>query len=562
MIRHLSPISGIAAWRERYVMTAGYDNQVILWDQRTKNAIARSCHDHLANQVSFSPDGRYALTSSSDYTARLWTVPDLRLVAVFADQDDDVEMSVFHPTKELIATASRDHRVRVYSFDGTLLHTFSGHSADVISVEWARGADELISSSDDGTIKRWSLASDGLVDDLDMEGVETDTIAISADGTIFAGNDEGEIIVIRGEKREIIPAHNAGIKRLVLDDGRKLLVSLSYDRTMRLWDVSTDSPRQLDTANLPDDVWPRSCAFAGDRLLVFATFGATYRSYDYNAQEWENSPIPQTHGVNAVLPYQGDTLAVGDAGKVWRGATVQSETGSLCNFLTAASGLVFSGGQLGRVFDALSGRELHRHRSPLNCGVRFEHDGVEHVVIGTYTGEGLLFRVPEEGRAEYLRELPLHVNAVKDIAVSGDLLFSVAADTSATWYRVSTLEKVDTIDEAHDRIANGCVGLGDEGFFASVSRDLRLRVWSPDRQVSVLDTPHTHSIKCVSASSDGRLIATGSYNGRVAVYDRVASDWVAEARPTTAGISALAYDPDAKLFLASSYDGQVYRVSS
>jgi WD40 repeat protein len=354
MIRHSSPISGIAAWRDRYVLTAGYDNQVILWDQLTNNAITRSCHDHLANQVSFSPDGRYALTSSSDYTARLWTIPDLRLVAVFADQEDDVEMSVFHPAKELIATASRDHRVRVYSFDGTLLHTFTGHQADVISVEWARGSDELISSSDDGTIKRWSLASDGLIDDLDMEGVETDTIAISAAGTIFAGNDEGQIIVIREKKREIIPAHNAGIKRLVLDD--------------------------------------------------------------------------------------------------W-------------------------------------------------------------------------------------------------------------ADTSATWYRVSTLEKIDTIDEAHDRIANGCVGLGDEGFFASVSRDLLLRVWSPDGQVSVLDTPHTHSIKCVSASSDGRLIATGSYNGRVAIYDRVATDWVAQARPTTAGISSLAYAPDAKLFLASSYDGQVYRVS-
>ena len=34
MIRHLGPISGIAAFGGKFVATAGYDNQVILWDPR------------------------------------------------------------------------------------------------------------------------------------------------------------------------------------------------------------------------------------------------------------------------------------------------------------------------------------------------------------------------------------------------------------------------------------------------------------------------------------------------------------------------------------------------
>lgn len=231
MITHRAPISGIAAHRDQYVLTAGYDNQVILWDAKTQRPLARAMHDHLANQGAFSPDGAYVVTSSSDYSARLWTVPDLRLVAVFADQEDDVEMSVFHPDKPLVATASRDHRVRVYDFGGKLLHTFSGHTADVISVEWMRGADEIVSSSDDGTIKRWSLANNGLVADIDLDGIETDTIAIAADGRIFAGNDEGEIVSIGVDgARATIAAHDAGVKRLVLDGERGLLVSLSYDR--------------------------------------------------------------------------------------------------------------------------------------------------------------------------------------------------------------------------------------------------------------------------------------------------------------------------------------------
>ncbi|GAB2786835.1 WD40 repeat domain-containing protein [Streptomyces daliensis] len=560
MIQHLGPISGIAAWQDAYVATAGYDNQVICWDQATGKALSRSLHDHLANQCQFSPDGRYLLTSSSDYSARLWTVPDLRLKAVFAEQEDDVEMSVFHPTKEWIATASRDHRVRVYDFSGELLATFTGHTADVISVEWARGADELISSSDDGTIKRWSLESGGLIADLDMNGVETDTIAISSGGTIFAGNDDGELIVIAGSGRTVVPAHGAGVKRLVLDDGRDLLVSLSYDRTMRLWDVSGDTPSQVDATDLPDDVWPRSCAFAGGTTLVFATFGARYRGYDYRTRTWETAEVAPTGGVNAVLPTDsGEVLTVGDAGEVRRDGALVARTGSLCNFLTPLGQLVLSGGQLGKVFDALTGKELYQHHSPLNCAVAFEREGERYAVVGAYTGEGLLLRLTADGGVEHVRDLPLHANAVKGVAVSGDFLFSVAADASATWYRISTLEPVATVEDAHEKIANGCVGLAD-GWFATVSRDLVLRLFDPERHAENVATPHTHSVKCVAASDDGRLVATGSYDGRVALYDRAEGSWTVDVRPTTAGISCLAYDAQRKGFVAGSYDGRVHPI--
>jgi WD40 repeat protein len=559
MIQHRSPISGIAAYQDRFVATAGYDNQVILWDQQRRQAITRALHDHLANQCAFSPDGTRLVTSSSDYTARLWSVPDLRLLVVLNDQEDDVEMSAFHPARDLVATASRDHRVRVYDFSGRLVHRFAGHTADVISVAWAQGSDELITSSDDGTIKRWSLARGGLVADIDVGGVETDTIAISASGTIYAGNDEGSLLMICPNGTMTIPAHDAGIKRLVLGDDRPMLVSLSYDRTMCLWDVSEGTPALLDRADLPADVWPRTCAFAAGSTLVFGTFGATYRTYDYEAHEWLTEPVAPTYGVNAACGYGGDVYAVGDAGLVWRNGTDWARPGSLCNFLTPATGLIFTGGQLGQVFDALTGTVLHQHHSPLNCGARFVRDGVEHMIIGAYTGEGIVFKVAA-GVAGHVADLRLHDNAVKGVAVSGDFIFSVCADYSAAWQSVSTLKTVKVLPRAHDRIANGCAGLG-EGRFASVSRDLKLRLWEPDFTVRVVDTPHTHSIKCVAASADGGLVATGAYDGQVAVYDRKLDAWSTVIRPTAAGISSLAYDADRLLFLASSYDGNVYEVA-
>jgi WD40 repeat protein len=134
MIEHRSPISGVACFRNKYVATAGYDGQVILWDARTRAAIARARHDHLVNQCSFSACGTMLVTSSSDYSARVWSVPDLRLMAIMP-HDDDVERAVFSPSGRAVATASRDCGARIFGLDGRLLHHLEGHQADCVTIE-------------------------------------------------------------------------------------------------------------------------------------------------------------------------------------------------------------------------------------------------------------------------------------------------------------------------------------------------------------------------------------------------------------------------------------------
>jgi WD40 repeat protein len=254
---------------------------------------------------------------------------------------------------------------------------------------------------------------------------------------------------------------------------------------------------------------------------------------------------------------QGSTYAIGDAGVVYRDGRPAASLGSLCNFLLPFGSSVLTGGQMGRVFDAVSGQCLYQHRSPLNCGATFVKDGVPHAIIGAYTGEGLVFR--REGQAiVHVATVPLHDNAIKGVACSGETLFSVCATGAAAMHRLSDFSLLSRLAKAHDRIANGCAAL-PEGRFASISRDLKLRLWT-DGQAEVFEYPHRHSIKCIAASSDGRWIATGDYAGSVGIFDVEQRRWVRVTRPTAAGISSVAAAREPGRFTASSYDGQLYGV--
>ncbi|POA36627.1 hypothetical protein C1893_31735, partial [Pseudomonas sp. MPR-ANC1] len=66
-------------------------------------------------------------------------------------------------------------------------------------------------------------------------------VALSREGIIFAGDDEGKISVISSSGTYLPAAHAAGIKRIVWNDAQRLLVSLSYDRCVMLWELTPDN---------------------------------------------------------------------------------------------------------------------------------------------------------------------------------------------------------------------------------------------------------------------------------------------------------------------------------
>lgn len=555
-LRHTGPIAAVAA-AGSFIATAGYDNRLVLWEASSRRALARGLHDHLVNHCAFSSDGRLLATASSDYSARLWDVPTLRLRAALIGHEDDVDMAVFAPDDQRVATCALDRTVRVWGVDGRCRHILRGHQGNILSVAWSVDGQQLVSSSVDGTVREWSARSGAQLRCNDLDGVRTDTLEMDGHGTIFAGDDAGRIAVIVDGRTSFVQAHQAGVKKIVLDAGAGLLVSLSYDRTLAVWQLRQRTQlHEIARGEYPVQVWARAAALAGPGRLAVGTFGSTYGTFDWETGTWDLQGVEPDRSLNAVALVGQARYAIGDAGVLYRDDEPVSELGSLCNFLVSAGGRLLTGGQLGALFDARRGEVLHRHHSPLNCAAAFERAGVPHVAVGTYTGEVLIFALDAQGTPQLVRTLEVYGNAVKGLAVRDGELFSVCANTAAAWHACDDFRLLRLLPRAHERIANACCAAAGDAF-ASVGRDLKLRIWTA-RGEEVYPTPHPNSVKCICPSTDGNTLMTGAYTGTLASFDMATRSWKSFSRPTTAGISALAYDPAQRRFIASSYDGRLY----
>jgi len=560
-MKHRGPVSGVATSKNKYVATAGYDNKVILWDALTNKPLAIGTHDHLANQCQFSHCGKFLVSSSSDHTARLWSLPHMKLISVLADHTDDVECATIHPKLQLIATGSRDGQARLFDFSGKLIARFSGHKADVISLNWLSNTNDLVTTSDDGTIRRWSIFNNKKHSKLFDSNIQTDALVVASNGTIYAGNDKGEILVISENETHTITAHAVGIKKLILNHSGNQLLSLGYDKKAILWTIkSSKSPEMSHVIDLPYFVWARSAAFLNKNRLVFATFGSSYCEYDISEKKWFTNNIVLNNCLNAVCITDADIWTIGDSGILKKNGRNFQQLPSLCNFLIEFNGSIITGGQSGDIFNATTNKIIHSNASPLNCAEVFVKNGVRHLIIGTYTGEALIFS-EKENTIIYQSTIKLHDNAIKGISATNGILFSVCATGAAAWHSTHDYQVINNLADAHHKIANGCDHLAETAFI-SVSRDRVLRFWEigSSKLIASINTPHTHSIKCISSTPAGTYIATGSYNGRVSIYDTKNKLWNS-IRPTQSGISCLKFSKVLNKFIASSYDGRLYAIN-
>jgi len=146
----------------RFAFSASWDGTVRLWNVSTGRTISKLIgHKKDVLSVALSADDRQIITGSLDRDIKIWNTRSECKFTVDKDNHKDAVSVVrfYHARKPaLCVTASWDKTIKVWdNLYMTLLHTFTGHKAQVTTLDIVENSAFLASGSRDGKIMVWDI---------------------------------------------------------------------------------------------------------------------------------------------------------------------------------------------------------------------------------------------------------------------------------------------------------------------------------------------------------------------------------------------------------------------
>ncbi|MGW0869003.1 AAA family ATPase, partial [Streptomyces sp. NPDC002740] len=117
-------------------------------------------HSGPINGCTFTRDGRYAVSASSDTTLRLWDLALGRTLRLFRGHSAPVLACAIEQDDRFMVSASDDRTLRLWDLTtGEALNVFTGHSDAVTCCALSPDARYALSGSKDKTLRLWDLTT-------------------------------------------------------------------------------------------------------------------------------------------------------------------------------------------------------------------------------------------------------------------------------------------------------------------------------------------------------------------------------------------------------------------
>ena len=196
-------------------------------------------HSSRVNSVCFSPDSQIIASASTDGTVKLWTLGGIE-IQTFQGHKDSVNSICFSPDGQVIASASTDSTVKLWTLGGIEIQTLHGYNDDFRSVCFSSDNQTLALASANGTLRLWLLSGLQLGNFLEHSGLVY-SISFSPDGQIIAsaGYDRKiKLSKLDGTEVKTFQGHSRSVNSLSFSPNGYTIASASDDYTIKLWNLN------------------------------------------------------------------------------------------------------------------------------------------------------------------------------------------------------------------------------------------------------------------------------------------------------------------------------------
>ena len=284
---HTNSITSVSFSNDgEFIISGSSDCSIRVWDAKTGRGRPLCGHTFGVTSVALSPDGNFLVSSSVDRTIRIWDINNGDC-CLTCNSDGSIYSVSFNG--KYIVAGSTDGTIRILDVDTGIeaCPPLVGHTGSVNSVTFSPDGRYIVSGSSDKTIRLWDTST-GFEMCPPFEGhtSSVNSVSFSPDGRYIVSGSSDETIRIWDASTgvEMCPPfkrHTSSVNSVSFSPDGRYIVSGSSDKTIRLWDASTGvevcPPLEGHTSSV------ESVSFSPDgRFIASGSADRTVRVWDIN----------------------------------------------------------------------------------------------------------------------------------------------------------------------------------------------------------------------------------------------------------------------------------------
>ncbi|CAE7123852.1 unnamed protein product [Rhizoctonia solani] len=527
---------------EGHIATGSDDTTIIIWNALTGRIVAGPLrkHDGLVLSVVFSPDGKRVVSGSTDQTIIVWDSTTGTIVLGPLQGHTDFVWSVcFSPTGQSIASCSNDQSIRIWdSQTGAAVGEIRGHKYGMVNAVFSPDGRKLASCSYDKTIRIWDVKTRKVVGQPlagHINGIRS--MAFSSDNVHVVSGEETDGSIMVWNTLTCLPVlgpllgHSGDVKSLAFDPDNGRIVSGSYDKTVRIWDMSKANVRDHchQTAH---EVSVGPVAFMPNHAQFISSSSCSIlRLWDIHTGKAIPPDSKREINVGAIhsltVSSRGTYAAGVDGGtiRVWNVRTGQVVFQPLVERQDSYQDLTFSPNETHLcsgskdfalvVWDVVTGAivgQPYRGHTGAVTSIKYSSDGT-HIASGAADST---VRIWDSSTGKPIRTFKGHTFSVLSVAFSPDdsYLVSGSIDREIRRWEVKSGNCLGVLNEQQ-------IGIGSCQCMVSFSPDGNQIIWGFNSSIHLLDTqsmqsisgirlPLSEVIRWVGYSTDGNNVMSVS----------------------------------------------------
>jgi WD40 repeat protein len=240
-------VTDVAISRDgRRVAACGNEGRTDMWDAETGVALFPPIQGGPADEVEFSPDGRWFLIVSSTPKMEVHETETGRQIGPALTNSSPVVMAAFSPDGSTVVAGADNGTVEFWSLaEGRRLETPTRHKDVVWTTRFSPNGRRLLTASRDRTAGLWEADSGTLVREF-RHDEQVYTADFSPDGTRIVTGDAGRKAHMwdarTGKRLFSLPAHPGGVWYAEFSSDGRLLLTGDDAGNARLWEAASGLP--------------------------------------------------------------------------------------------------------------------------------------------------------------------------------------------------------------------------------------------------------------------------------------------------------------------------------